>query len=129
MIEERGLIKINPGLLATLSKGGLYLDVFAKEVVVLQCLVAGTSFRSLNNIEDQLVTSVKLSIQRESKNEHDPFAVSIWYEKTKVGYVPKGKNEVIARLMDAGKSFHALIEEKDREGNWLKLKVEVYLQD
>ncbi len=97
MIAERGLIKINPGLLATLSKGGLNLNVFSKEVVVLQCLVAGTSFRSFNNIEDQLVASVKLSIQRESKNEHDPFAVSLWYEKIKVGYIPKSKNEVIAR--------------------------------
>ncbi len=129
MIEERGLIKTSPVLLATLSKGGLTLDVFAKEVVALQCLVAGTSFRSFDNIEDQLVTSVKLSILRESKNEHDPFAVSIWYEKTKVGYIPRQKNEVVARLMDAGKSFVARVKEKDREGNWIKLKVEVYLQD
>jgi hypothetical protein len=31
--------------------------------------------------------------------------------------------------MDAGKSFVAKVKEKDREGNWIKLKVEVYLQD
>ena len=52
MNNEQGLIKVNPGLLGALSKGTFSLDVFAMEIVVLECLAAGTSFRQLDNIQD-----------------------------------------------------------------------------
>jgi len=35
----------------------------------------------------------------------------------------------VARLLDAGKKFHAVIKEKNWEGNWLKLSIEVVLND
>ncbi len=48
---------------------------------------------------------------------------------TKIGYIPKTKNEVLARLMDAGKQFYATIHAKEMEGNWLKLEIKVMLKD
>ena len=44
-------------------------------------------------------------------------------------YIPKDKNEVIARLMDTGKQFYATIQAKEYEGNWLKLEVQVVMKD
>ena len=129
MIAEAGLVKINPRLLSTLSKGGLNINVFSKEILVLQCLVAGTSFINFVKIDCQLLSNTKLRIRRESKNEQDNLAVSIWFEETKVGYIPKNKNEVIARLMDSGKAFFATIQEKDWEGSWLRLEIKVFLKD
>ena len=127
--QEGGLIVVNPGLLAALSKGQLNIDVFKKEILVLECLVAGTSFRKLNEIEAELVNTVQLEIKREGQNEFDEFAIALHYKDTKVGYIPKDKNEVIARLMDAGKSFYATIAAKEWEGNWLRLDVKVYMKD
>jgi hypothetical protein len=129
MIAGAGVVKINTGLLSTLSKGGLNINVFSKEILVLQCLVAGTSFCNFDKIEDQLMANAKLGIRRESKNEQDDLAVSIWFEETKVGYIPKNKNEVIARLMDSGKAFFATIEEKVWEGSWLRLEIKVFMKD
>lgn len=40
-----------------------------KEILVLECIVAGTSFRKLNEVEAALQSEVKLEVKREAKNE------------------------------------------------------------
>src|SRR5678815_1548030 len=122
-------IKVDAKLLAALSKGGISLDVFSKDILALECLVAGTSFRKLNDVEAALNKEVKLELKREPQNEYDHFAIALHFEKHKIGYIPRDKNEVIARLMDAGKNFFATIQAKEWEGNWLKVEVRVYLKD
>jgi hypothetical protein len=97
--------------------------------VVLECLVAGTSFRKLENIEQELTQKVKLTTKREGDNQFDKFAIALMFNETKVGYIPKEKNEVIARLMDTGKQFYATIQAKEYEGNWLKLEIQVVMKD
>ena len=127
--QNQSLIKVDAKLLAALSKGGISLDVFSKEILALECLVAGTSFRKLNDVETALNKEVKLELKREPQNEYDHFAIALHFEKHKIGYIPRDKNEVIARLMDAGKNFFATIQAKEWEGNWLKIEVKVYLKD
>ena len=112
-----------------MASGGISIDVFAKEIVVLECLVAGTSFRKLDKVDNELDKKVKLTMKREADNKFDNFAIALWFQQTKVGYVPREKNEVIARLMDAGKEFYATIQAKEYEGNWLKLEIQVLLND
>ncbi|HEX8334154.1 MAG TPA: HIRAN domain-containing protein [Segetibacter sp.] len=129
MNEDKEIIKINPALLNALSKGGLNLDVFGREIVALECFIAGTSFRNLNKVENELDHKVKLEMKRESDNKFDKCAIALWYDKTKVGYIPKDKNEVLSRLMDAGKQFYSTIEAKEYEGNWLKLFIQVIMKD
>ena len=129
MNTDTNIIKVNPGLIAALASGGISLDVFAKEIVVLECLVAGTSFRKLDKVDNELDKKVKLTMKREADNKFDNFAIALWFQQTKVGYVPREKNEVIARLMDAGKEFYATIQAKEYEGNWLKLEIQVLLND
>jgi hypothetical protein len=129
MNDEQSLIKVNPGLLSALSKGAFSIDVVAREILVLECLAAGTSFRKLDNVQDELKETVQLEMKREGDNEFDNFAVALWFQNTKVGYIPKERNEVLARLMDAGKQFYATIHAKEMEGNWLKLEIKVMLKD
>jgi len=127
--ENTSLIKVNPGLLIALSSGQLNIDVFQKEIMLLECMVAGTSFRKLDKVEAELINTVQLEMKREGENEHDTFAIALYYKEVKVGYIPRDKNEVIARLMDAGKAFYATIQAKEWEGNWLRLDVKVYMKD
>ena len=127
--QNQSLIKINPSLLAALSKGGISIHVMPKDILVLECVVAGTSFRKLKSVEPSLLAEVKLDVKREPGNEFDEFAVSLHFSAEKIGYIPRDKNEVIARLMDAGKAFYASIKAKEWEGNWLKIEVKVYLKD
>lgn len=128
--QNQSLIKVSAPLLAALAKGGgLGMDVFSKDILVLQCIVAGTSFRKLTDVEANLHTEVKLEVKREKDNKYDEFAIALYFAKTKVGYIPKDKNEVIARLLDAGKNFFAGIHAKEWEGNWLRIEIKVYLKD
>lgn len=129
MKEEQSLIKLNKGLIQAIESGSINIDVFSKDITVLDCLVAGTSFYNVNNIDEELKVNDKLDLQREKSNEYDEFAIAIYYKDFKIGFIPKVKNETIARLLDAGKKFHAIIKEKNWEGNWLKLSIEVVLND
>jgi hypothetical protein len=127
--DSNSIIRINPGLLAALSYGQLSIDVFKKEIMVLECMVAGTSFRKLEKVEAELISKVQLEMKREGKNEFDAFAIALYFRDVKVGYIPKDKNEVISRLMDAGKAFYSTIQAREWEGNWLRLDVKVYMKD
>jgi len=125
MEQNQSFIKVNTGLLAALSSGAISIDVMPKEILVLECLVAGTSFRKLENVEAELISEVKLDLKREADNEHDKMAIGLWYKKSKIGFIPREKNEVISRLMNAGKTFFAVLQAKEWEGNWLRLDVKV----
>lgn len=127
--DSGGIIKVSPGLLAALHKGQLVIDVFKKVILVLECTVAGTSFRKLDNIEAELLSTVQLDMKREPGNKFDGSAIALYFKEIKVGYLPRDKNEVISRLMDVGKVFYATIEAKETKGTWLKLDVKVYMKD
>ncbi|MEI6488007.1 MAG: HIRAN domain-containing protein [Bacteroidota bacterium] len=127
--ENSSVIKSTPGLLKLLHENNTTLDVFRREMLALTCLVAGTSFQSLKEIEPEMVDKTVFELKREQKNEFDKKAVAIYFSKNKIGYLPKDKNEVIANLMDAGKKFSGKLISKSWEGNWLKLDIEVYLND
>lgn len=128
--QNQSLIKVTPGLLDALSKlGGISISIMPKDILVLETIVAGTSFRKLKDLEPKLNIQVKLELKREPENEYDKFATALYFEKNKIGYIPKESNEVMARLLDAGKAFFATIEAKEWEGNWLRIEVKVYLKD
>ena len=127
--DQQSLIKVSGGLLSVLGKGQLNLDVFKTDILVLECVVAGTSFQSLEKIEPMLGDATRLDVKREASNGFDQFAIAFYFENMKLGYIPKEKNEVIARLMDAGKSFFAEVCDKEWEGNWLRLEVKIFITD
>jgi len=127
--ENNSLIKSTPGLLKLLHQSGTSIDVFRKDMLALSCLVAGTSFRSLKEAEPLINLQTVFKLKREQDNEFDKKAVAIYFDEEKIGYVPKAKNEVIANLMDEGKRFSAKLISKEWEGDWLKLDIEVYLND
>lgn len=46
-----------------------------------------------------------------------------------IGYVPRAKNEILARLMDAGKRVFGKVEEKWNTGEWVNISIKVYMMD
>jgi hypothetical protein len=49
--------------------------------------------------------------------------------RRKLGYVPADSNEVLARLMDAGKRLTAALVSKEWDGGWLHLEMEIALEE
>lgn len=58
-----------------------------------------------------LEPGVELTLKREPDNKYDRWAIAIYTPKDEMlGYVTRFKNESIARLMDSGFRFHAIVE-------------------
>ena len=101
-----------------------------QEVELLDCNIAGTTFLNLKDIEPDLKKNQLLVLKREPNNEYDDKAILILTEDgQKLGYVPQERNEILSRLMDAGKLLFGRLDEKNWVGRWLRLDIQVYLRD
>lgn len=118
------LFRINAG------HSGLTMP-FTREISLLECYIAGTNFRpDIAEIEPHLTADTRLKLQREPSNEYDPLAIAIYDSNNyHLGYIPKTKNEVLAKLLDAGKSLSAKLVAKQWNDSWLKLDIEIFLND
>lgn len=128
--NETGLSKTDPGLLKLVSQGTISFKAFEEDILALESIVAGTSYLNLQEIEKEIIPKeTELTLQREPENEFDKFAIKLLYKNNKLGYIPKSKNQTIARLMDVGKQFYAKVATKEWEGKWLRMDLEVFLKD
>ena len=90
--------------------------------------VAGTSF--IDNIDEMsecMDVGTELRLEHDKANKHDIYAVALYLGEDRVGYVPKGENEIIANLLDAGTRLVATITDMDWHGNWLRIKADIDL--
>lgn len=127
------IVQINPSvltkILSSFGTEGLPLP-FVKEIFLMECHIAGTSYRELKEIEPNILINDILVFNREPDNKYDERAIIIYDKNSNMlGYVPKAKNEVLANLMDAGKLIFGKIVEKNWYGEWLKMDIQTFMRD
>ena len=133
MAQQNSLVSIDPALLALIhgsfgKDGGLM--PFAREIMLIECEIAGTSHRDLKDVEPGLLPGALMVLKRDAGNPYDALAIMILSESGHpLGYIPRAKNEALARLMDAGKILFARLEAKSWQGDWLRAEVRVFLRD
>ncbi len=128
--NETGLSVTDPNLLKLVSGGSITFKAFEEDILALESIVAGTSYLNLKEIEKEIIPKeTELILKREPDNKFDKFAIKVLYKNNKLGYIPKSKNQTIARLMDVGKQFYAKVATKEWEGKWLRMDLEVFLKD
>lgn len=115
------------------GKGG-ELDIpvpFERDIFLFDTYIAGTSFvEGIEDLEPHIRLGDRVNFLREPDNPYDKDAILIKNEGgVKLGYIPKKDNPVFARLMDAGKVLFGKIKDKNYEGDWLHIDVEIYLHD
>jgi hypothetical protein len=72
----------------------------------------------------------KLYFYREPENPYDKLAIVIKDENgNKLGYVPRDQNEILSRLMDAGKLIYAIIYGKNYINEWLEITMQIFMDD
>ena len=104
------------------------LDAGAKTVHILDCNVAGTTYRNLADAALNLHTNDIMLLKREPDNEYDPMAVMVIAANgTVMGYVPREKNEVPAHILDQAQVVFAKVRYKEWQGHWLNLEIRLYL--
>ena len=71
-----------------------------------------------------------LVLKREPNNENDGQAIRVETPTgDRIGWVPRKYNDILARLMDAGKLLVAKVSQKELEDHWLNLRIGIYLKD
>lgn len=114
------------------NKGGLDIGKpFSQEIFLIEVHIAGTThIENINILEPKLAEGVEVQFYREPNNQYDSKAIVVKdKEGNKLGYVPRDKNEILSRLMDAGKLLYGKVKTKEKIGDWVKIEMEVYLKD
>ena len=114
-----------------LIKSGVMPAPFIQELFLMECDIAGTGYvDGIEKICDSLPEEAILTFVREPKNPHDVFAIRIDSANgEKLGYVPRRKNEVLARLMDGGKLLYGKILKKEIVNDWVNIRIKVFMRD
>lgn len=128
------LAAIEKGGLASLQAGGPSLSVpvpFQSKIVLIEdTRVAGTThIHNIDAIAEGLEVGMDLRLEREPGNLADAWAIRVYANDVRIGYVPADCNEILARLMDGGKALSARLTGKEKLGRWNKLHMEVSLDD
>lgn len=126
------IVEINSGNIGQILHGGIDIGKpFSNCIYLISVHIAGTShIDNIDKLEPELVKGKRLNFFREPNNEYDERAIVIKNENgDKLGYVPRDKNEILSRLMDAGKLLYGEVYAKELVGNWWKITIQVFLDD
>ncbi len=122
------IMPVTPGLLALLSNVENGITPFKQEIFLLEIVIAGTTYCKEIEAVEKLITPEKvLTMKREPNNKFDEFAIAIYCDNIRVGFVPAEMNMVCSRLMDAGKLFFCRVVSKDWKNKWLKINANIYM--
>lgn len=125
--------KFIQSLLSLPFGAALLVKSFSKlnyETVLLleEISIAGYSYYEGSECIETLKCGEVLTIQAEPLNEHDKFAIELFYRDIKLGYVPRYENEVLSRLLQSGASLQCkVVEVKPHASDWEKIQVNIYL--
>ena len=64
--------------------------------------VAGFTFWDGCMVYNSLKVGSQLRFVREAENRFDPYAVAIYYDEYKLGFVPREENAQLAKFLDLG---------------------------
>lgn len=104
---------------------------FESKIVLCESIrIAGTAYApNIDDVMEEIPEDAQLTLLREPDNPIDAWAIRVEHEGRKIGYVPADKSELIARLMDGGKTIRGVITEHELQGKWWKAYMEVSLID
>lgn len=127
--KNTGIVKLSPELLSIIGHGTeMSLQPFSREIFLLEITVAGTSYcDEVYDVEPLLEEGTILKMLRKPDNEYDELAIAIYYEDIQIGWVPRRMNEVISRLMDAGKAFFCRVVSVEDVDAWVKIKGRIFM--
>ena len=127
------------GLLSLLRQDTVLPDVsdpYSREILLIETQVAGTTHvLGIEEVAPFLTEGETLTLKRVPDNPSDPWAIKVFNaDGFKLGYVPRGDNLIHAVrpqavAIGAGKELFARLTEKIWNGQWLRLRIQIFLRD
>ncbi|MBL6658180.1 MAG: HIRAN domain-containing protein [Flavobacteriales bacterium] len=83
----------------------------AKKTYLMTCHIAGLQYYDALEVWSDLKTGLELSIEPELDNKFDRHALAVKWKDAKLGYIPRGENRHMAKILKAGwNPYQVLIE-------------------
>ena len=76
---------------------------------IYRCALSGLSHKDYALHARNIQAGDELTLERDSGNSYDSFAIKVLFEEDQIGWVPKGQNEILARLLDAELDLRARV--------------------
>ena len=105
---------------------------FEQDIMLARMHVASTDYYEAEEAVGKISPGQRFALRREPQNVHDEFAIEVLTataEGHKLGYIPRRCNEIPARLMDAGKRLFVQMESLAKRGEWLEIRISLYMED
>jgi len=100
-----------------------------RPVKIYDNYVRGLVYYSYTKLENTIKEGDELLLQREADNKYDSFAIAVYYDSLKLGYIAAYENIVLANMMDAEVKLHAFVNYLNTErAITQKLSIEVYAE-
>lgn len=115
-------------LASAMGKGLEIPKPFTQDVFLTECPVVGNTF-GLTVDPMTVAEGTKLKLFRDNHNKFDKNSIVVKDgADNRLGFVPMEKNEILARLLEAGKDVYAVVSQNvsDVDGN-VEFCVKIYL--
>lgn len=76
---------------------------------IYRCALSGLSHSSYALYAKQIEAGDELELRRDAHNQYDQFAIKVCFDGEQIGWIPKGQNEILARLLDHGLDVRAKV--------------------
>lgn len=102
---------------------------FAKDIFLTEFAVAG-NILSVPTDAKKLTEGSRLKLFRDTKNKYDKNSIVLKDAAgNRIGFVPMSKNEILARLLEAGKGLYAVVSKDIAEfDDCVEICVKIYLE-
>lgn len=100
----------------------------SKSTKLITTNIAGLQYyHGIENLSNFKIND-KVQLKRESENIHDKYAIAVYWNNLKIGFIPRNNNKVLANLIDSRKILHSEIKYINADSSlWNKVFVIVFL--
>jgi len=129
------IIRINETNIVSIlnsAKSGLELGKpFSRQIYLISASIAGAFYvDGIHDLLDKIIPGAKLRFIREPDNKYDKLAILVKdQDDNKLGYVPREKNPILARLMDAGKLIYGTVKTINNDDDYINIEIEIFMDD
>ncbi len=104
---------------------------FARQIYLISAYIAGSYYvDDIHNLLGKMTIGSKLRFIREPDNQYDELAILVKdQDNNKLGYVPRKKNPILARLMDAGKNIYGTVRAINNDDDYTNIEMEIFMDD
>ena len=121
-MERRFFLKLAAAL--PLLFPGIRLPEPSRDIILLESFVAGWQYHKGDRVWPVISHGDTLELRREPQSPYDEKAIAVYWQDTKLGYIPRADNTVIAHLLDQGARVRVSVLQKNPDApSWERLEM------